>query len=127
MKVNPLAAWTDQDIHDYIAEHGVLVNPLVHEGYPSIGCAPCTASPLTALTRAAGAGRGSPRPSAAARLVTADKRSGGAARLRGMALVTTLVLTPHGSADPRAAANARAIASQLSRMRRGLDVRLGFL
>ncbi|QUR68231.1 sirohydrochlorin chelatase [Mycobacterium spongiae] len=40
--------------------------------------------------------------------------------------MTTLVLTPHGSADPRAAANARAIASQLSRMRRGLDVRLGF-
>ncbi|QUR68230.1 phosphoadenylyl-sulfate reductase [Mycobacterium spongiae] len=45
VKVNPLAAWTDQDMHDYIAEHDVLVNPLVHEGYPSIGCAPCTAKP----------------------------------------------------------------------------------
>ena len=29
----------------YIAEHAVLVNPLVGEGYPSIGCAPCTAKP----------------------------------------------------------------------------------
>jgi phosphoadenosine phosphosulfate reductase len=45
VKVNPLAAWTDQDIQNYIAEHDVLVNPLVHEGYPSIGCAPCTAKP----------------------------------------------------------------------------------
>src|ERR1700749_299408 len=38
VKINPLAAWSDQDIHDYIDEHDVLVNPLVHEGYPSIGC-----------------------------------------------------------------------------------------
>lgn len=45
VKVNPLAAWTDQNIDDYIAEFDVLVNPLVHEGYPSIGCAPCTAKP----------------------------------------------------------------------------------
>ena len=29
----------------YIAEHGVLVNPLIAEGYPSIGCAPCTVRP----------------------------------------------------------------------------------
>jgi phosphoadenosine phosphosulfate reductase len=45
VKVNPLAAWTDEDFDAYIAEHGVLVNPLVAEGYPSIGCAPCTAKP----------------------------------------------------------------------------------
>ena len=46
VKINPLAAWTDEDIEDYIGTHGVLVNPLVHEGYPSIGCAPCTAKPI---------------------------------------------------------------------------------
>lgn len=45
VKVNPLATWTDQDVDDYIAENHVLVNPLVYEGYPSIGCAPCTAKP----------------------------------------------------------------------------------
>jgi phosphoadenosine phosphosulfate reductase len=45
VKVNPLAAWSEQDMQDYIAEHDVLVNPLVYEGYPSIGCAPCTAKP----------------------------------------------------------------------------------
>jgi phosphoadenosine phosphosulfate reductase len=45
VKVNPLATWTDQDVADYIAKNNALVNPLVDEGYPSIGCAPCTAKP----------------------------------------------------------------------------------
>jgi phosphoadenosine phosphosulfate reductase len=42
VKVNPIAAWTAADVDAYIAEHGVLVNPLAYDGYPSIGCAPCT-------------------------------------------------------------------------------------
>ncbi|MFZ2015877.1 MAG: phosphoadenylyl-sulfate reductase [Nocardioides sp.] len=42
VKVSPLARWTDDDVDRYIDEHGVLVNPLAHDGYPSIGCAPCT-------------------------------------------------------------------------------------
>ena len=45
VKINPLAAWTDEDIQAYIDANGALVNPLVDEGYPSIGCAPCTAKP----------------------------------------------------------------------------------
>ncbi|MQA17608.1 MAG: phosphoadenosine phosphosulfate reductase family protein, partial [Pseudonocardiaceae bacterium] len=40
--VAPLAGWTDADVDAYIAEHGLVVNPLVYAGYPSIGCAPCT-------------------------------------------------------------------------------------
>jgi sirohydrochlorin ferrochelatase len=47
--------------------------------------------------------------------------------MRAARLVTTLVLTAHGSADPRSAANARAVAGQVARMRPGLDVRLAFL
>ena len=46
VKINPLAAWTDDDMQAYIEDNGVLVNPLVDEGYPSIGCAPCTARPV---------------------------------------------------------------------------------
>ncbi|HTX98073.1 MAG TPA: phosphoadenylyl-sulfate reductase [Mycobacterium sp.] len=46
VKINPLVTWTDDDLQDYIDEHDVLVNPLVYEGYPSIGCAPCTAKPV---------------------------------------------------------------------------------
>jgi phosphoadenosine phosphosulfate reductase len=43
VKVNPIAAWTDDEFKAYIAEHGILENPLVSIGYLSIGCAPCTA------------------------------------------------------------------------------------
>ena len=42
VKVSPLARWSDEQVERYIADHGVLVNPLVYDGYPSIGCAPCT-------------------------------------------------------------------------------------
>jgi phosphoadenosine phosphosulfate reductase len=43
VKVNPIIEWTQQEVDDYIAQHGVLVNPLVYDGYPSIGCRTCTA------------------------------------------------------------------------------------
>ncbi|GAA3728415.1 phosphoadenylyl-sulfate reductase [Salinactinospora qingdaonensis] len=42
VKVNPIARWTEEDVDTYMAEHGVVVNPLQYDGYPSIGCAPCT-------------------------------------------------------------------------------------
>jgi len=42
VKLNPIATWTDRDVDDYIARHGVIVNPLTNQGYPSIGCMPCT-------------------------------------------------------------------------------------
>src|SRR3954452_11018584 len=46
VKINPIAAWSDDDMQAYIQDHDILVNPLVDEGYPSIGCAPCTAKPI---------------------------------------------------------------------------------
>ena len=46
VKINPIAPWTDDEFNSYIVEHGILENPLVQAGYPSIGCAPCTAKPL---------------------------------------------------------------------------------
>jgi phosphoadenosine phosphosulfate reductase len=46
VKINPIAAWSDDEMQAYIDANDVLVNPLVHEGYPSIGCAPCTAKPV---------------------------------------------------------------------------------
>ncbi|CAN5139689.1 phosphoadenylyl-sulfate reductase [soil metagenome] len=48
VKVNPLATWTDDEVDRYIADHGVPVNPLLRQGYHSIGCAPCTAPVLDA-------------------------------------------------------------------------------
>jgi phosphoadenosine phosphosulfate reductase len=54
VKVNPIAAWSDEEMDAYIAKHGILVNPLVSEGYPSIGCAPCTAKPLPGADKRSG-------------------------------------------------------------------------
>jgi phosphoadenosine phosphosulfate reductase len=42
VKINPLATWTDEQVDAYILEHDVPVNPLLFDGYPSIGCWPCT-------------------------------------------------------------------------------------
>jgi phosphoadenosine phosphosulfate reductase len=42
VKINPLAAWTFDDLLSYAAEHQVALNPLLPDGYPSIGCLPCT-------------------------------------------------------------------------------------
>ncbi|CAA9358309.1 MAG: Phosphoadenylyl-sulfate reductase [thioredoxin] [uncultured Nocardioidaceae bacterium] len=42
VKVSPLARWSAEDVDRYIAENNVLVNPLQSDGYPSIGCWPCT-------------------------------------------------------------------------------------
>jgi phosphoadenosine phosphosulfate reductase len=42
VKLNPLAAWTQDDVDEYAEKHGVLMNPLRQIGYASIGCEPCT-------------------------------------------------------------------------------------
>ena len=42
IKINPIATWTDQDVAAYIAANDIIVNPLTLQGYPSIGCMPCT-------------------------------------------------------------------------------------
>ncbi len=42
VKVNPLANWTKQDVWKLITAHDVPYNPLHDQGYPSIGCWPCT-------------------------------------------------------------------------------------
>jgi phosphoadenosine phosphosulfate reductase len=42
VKVNPLATWTAADVEAYQVEHDLPRNPLTSQGYPSIGCGPCT-------------------------------------------------------------------------------------
>ncbi|WP_275004661.1 phosphoadenylyl-sulfate reductase [Promicromonospora iranensis] len=46
VKINPIAAWTDDQVSEYADRHGLVVNPLLADGYPSVGCEPCTARPL---------------------------------------------------------------------------------
>src|SRR3546814_13007626 len=42
LKFNPLANWTRDALDAYFAEHDLPRHPLEAEGYPSIGCSPCT-------------------------------------------------------------------------------------
>ncbi len=42
LKFNPLANWTKEDLDAYVAEHDLPTHPLVAQGFPSIGCWPCT-------------------------------------------------------------------------------------
>ena len=46
IKVNPLAHWSPEDVRAYMDENRLPRHPLVAQGYPSIGCAPCT-SPVS--------------------------------------------------------------------------------
>lgn len=59
VKINPIAAWTDEEFNAYIAANNVLVNPLIDEGYPSIGCAPCTVKPAAGADPRSGRWAGS--------------------------------------------------------------------
>ena len=42
LKVNPLADWDKARLDAYVADHDLPVHPLVAQGFPSIGCSPCT-------------------------------------------------------------------------------------
>jgi phosphoadenosine phosphosulfate reductase len=44
IKINPLARWSAQDVQDYMIRNNLPKHPLVKQGYPSIGCAPCTSA-----------------------------------------------------------------------------------
>ncbi len=57
-KVNPLVAWTPQEINAYFKANDLPAHPLVAEGYPSIGCWPCT-SPADGENARAGRWAGS--------------------------------------------------------------------
>lgn len=42
LRVHPMLRWTKKDVWDYIDEHTLPYHPKFHEGYLSVGCAPCT-------------------------------------------------------------------------------------
>jgi phosphoadenosine phosphosulfate reductase len=58
VKVNPLASWSSADLKVHMAKHGLPPHPLVAEGYPSIGCAPCTSKVRPGEDARAGRWRG---------------------------------------------------------------------
>jgi phosphoadenosine phosphosulfate reductase len=65
VKVNPLADWSAEQILDYAKDKDLPPHPLVAQGYPSIGCLPCTEQGRRARTRARDAGADRTRRNAA--------------------------------------------------------------
>jgi phosphoadenosine phosphosulfate reductase len=61
VKINPLATWTDLDNDGYISDHNVPVNPLVSQGFPSVGCWPCTRAIAEGEDPRAGRWAGTPK------------------------------------------------------------------
>lgn len=59
VKVNPLVSWTKEDVWSYVRENDVPYNPLHLQGYPSIGCLPCTSAVRPGEDERAGRWRGS--------------------------------------------------------------------
>lgn len=58
LKINPLIDWSADMLAAYIAEHDLPPHPLVEEGYPSIGCSPCTSKVAIGEDARAGRWRG---------------------------------------------------------------------
>jgi len=59
IKVNPLVHWTPTDVQDYMTNNRLPRHPLVAQGYPSIGCGPCTSRVADGEDTRAGRWRGS--------------------------------------------------------------------
>ena len=45
IKINPIARWSDEQVAQYIEDNDIIVNPLLLDGFTSIGCQPCTQRP----------------------------------------------------------------------------------
>ena len=58
IKVNPLVRWAKSDVWAHLQRHDVPYNPLHDQGYPSIGCQPCTARVAAGEDDRAGRWRG---------------------------------------------------------------------
>lgn len=57
VKIAPIARWTQNDVDAYVREHGILLNPLLMDGYASIGCSPESCTRRVALGEDARSGR----------------------------------------------------------------------
>ena len=85
IKVNPLANWSSRDVTDYLDRHGLPPHPLVADGYPSIGCMPCTSRVKAGEDARAGRWRG--KRQGRVRHPQAGDRKVGQRDLRAMAAV----------------------------------------
>ena len=140
VKVSPLARWTDEQVERYIAENGVLVNPLVYDGYPShrlLAVHPPRRARRGPAQRALGRHQQDrvrdplmtvrdprlPADNVVAFRAPPEKAREEAALMAAPALVALA----HGSRDPRSAATSRRSSTRSRRMRPDLRIERAFL
>ncbi|MEP1538394.1 MAG: phosphoadenylyl-sulfate reductase [Paracoccaceae bacterium] len=78
IKVNPLARWSPEDIQEYMIENRLPRHPMVAQGYPSIGCAPCTSKVEDGEDPRAGRWRGKDKDECGIHFVNGKMVRGGA-------------------------------------------------
>ncbi|MEP6021189.1 MAG: phosphoadenylyl-sulfate reductase [Paracoccaceae bacterium] len=78
IKVNPLARWSPEDIKEYMIENRLPRHPMVAQGYPSIGCAPCTSKVEDGEDPRAGRWRGEDKDECGIHFVNGKMVRGGA-------------------------------------------------
>lgn len=76
VKLNPLAAWTSEQVWQYIRAHDLPYNPLHDRGYPSIGCRPCTRAVAPGEDPRAGRWAGTPKTECGIHLKPAQRIPG---------------------------------------------------
>jgi phosphoadenosine phosphosulfate reductase len=76
VKINPLLGWTRRDVWAFVVEHGVPYNPLHDQGYPSIGCWPCTHAVREGDEERAGRWAGTPKKECGLHVIEQEGGSG---------------------------------------------------
>lgn len=75
-KINPLLGWTKTDVWNFVLKNDVPYNPLHDEGYPSIGCWPCTAPVANGQDERAGRWAGSKKKECGLHVIEHESGSG---------------------------------------------------
>ena len=79
IKVNPLVTWAHDDVWGHLYAHDVPFNPLHEQGYPSIGCHPCTAAVEAGEDARAGRWRGKPKKECGLHVIQPERKATDAA------------------------------------------------
>ena len=96
IKINPLVTWTHDDVWAHIYANDVPTNALHQQGYPSIGCQPCTSPVAPGEDPRSGRWRGAAKKECGLHVATSPQMRGG-------------LVTPRGDSPPQDAAGSRSI------------------
>lgn len=77
VKISPLLSWTKKDVWNFVFKHNVPYNPLHDQGYPSIGCWPCTEPVESGEDERAGRWKGSAKKECGLHVIEEQQQGSG--------------------------------------------------